>query len=83
MSIVRYLNSTDPYPERITKADKELAERLDFKDIKFPAKISGIHKIEKENHIGISAFVCENKKKNIQSMYQKKRCEKKNMLVDY
>ena len=63
MSIVRYLNSTDPYPERITKADKELAERLDFKDIKFPAKISGIHKIEKENHIGISVFVCENKKK--------------------
>ena len=63
MSIVRYLNSTDPYPERITKADKELAERLDFKDIKFPAKISGIHKIEKENHIGISVFACENKKK--------------------
>ena len=79
MSIVRYLNSTDPYPERITKADKELAERLDFKDIKFPAKISGIHKIEKENHIGISVFFCENKKKTSNLCIKKNVVKKKHV----
>ena len=36
--LVRYLNPEDHYPARITKADKDFARRLDFKDIKFPAK---------------------------------------------
>ena len=53
--MVRYLNLADHNPERITKADKDFAKKLNFKDIKFPAKIRDIHKIEK----------------NIQFMYQK------------
>ena len=43
--LVRYLNPADHNP---TKADKDFAKRLDFKDIKFPLKIRVIHKIEKK-----------------------------------
>ena len=32
----------------MTKADKEFAEKLDFKDINFPLKIKDIHEIEKK-----------------------------------
>ena len=46
--MVRYLNPADHNPRRITKADKDIAKRLDFKDIKFPVKIRDIHKIEKK-----------------------------------
>ena len=46
--LVRYLNPADHNPRRITKADKDFAKRLDFKDIKFPLKIRDIHKIEKK-----------------------------------
>ena len=45
--LVRYLNPADHHPARITKADKDFAKRLDFKDIKFPVKIRDIRKIEK------------------------------------
>ena len=34
----------DHNPWRITKADKDFAKRLDFKDIKLPVKISDIEK---------------------------------------
>ena len=67
--LLRYLNPVDHNPRRITKTDKGFAKRLDFKDIDFPVKIRGIHKIEKRNSIGISVFGYENKG-NIQSMYQ-------------
>ena len=43
-SIERYLNPADRHLARIKKADKEFAEKLDFKDIKFPVKIRDIHK---------------------------------------
>ena len=46
--LVRYLNPADHHPARITKADKDFAKTLDFKDIKFPVKIRDIHKIEKK-----------------------------------
>ena len=46
--MIRYLNPADHNPRRITKADKDFAKRLDFKDIKFPVKIRDIHKIEKK-----------------------------------
>ena len=49
---------------RITKADKYFAEKLDFKDIKFPFKIRDIHKIEKKNSFAISASGYENKEKH-------------------
>ena len=47
-SIVRYLNPPNHHPERITKVDQGFAEKLDFKDIKFPVKIRDMNKIEKK-----------------------------------
>ena len=48
LSIVRYLNPRDHNPKTITKVDKDLAKKLDFKGIKFPVKIRNTHKIEKK-----------------------------------
>ena len=62
-SIVRYVNPTDHNPRRITKADKDFAKKLDFKDIKFLVKIRDIHKIEKKNSVSSSVFGYENKGK--------------------
>ena len=61
--LVRYLNPVNHHPVRVTKADKDFAKRLYFKDIKFPVKIRDIHKMEKNNSIGISVFGYENKEK--------------------
>ena len=44
----------------VTKADKDVSKRLDFKDIKFPVKVRNIHKLEKTTSIDISAFGYEN-----------------------
>ena len=52
-SLVRYLNPADHNLARITKVDKDYNKKFGFKDIKFPAKIIYIHKIEKNNSIGI------------------------------
>ena len=60
----RYLNPADYNPRRITKADKDFAEKLDFKDIKFLVKIRDIHKIGKDSFIGVSVFGYENKEKH-------------------
>ena len=72
VNIVRYLNPANKYPARITKADKDFAKKLDFKDIKFPVKIRGIHKIEKKTSIGISVFGYENNEKH--PIYVSKKC---------
>ena len=48
---LRYLNPENHHPTRITKADKDFAKRLDFKETKFPVNIRDINKIElKEFH---------------------------------
>ena len=47
--LARDANLADHNPRRITKADKDFAKRLDFKDIKFPQKTRELHKIEKKN----------------------------------
>ena len=74
-SIVRYLNSADPYQAIVTKADKELAKKLDFKDIKISSKLRDIHKIEKMTNINISFFVYDNKQKP-SNIFIKKCCFK-------
>ena len=61
--------------KRVTKVDKTFAKRLNFKDIKFPVKTRGIHKIEKKNSMNISVLV-------MKSMYQK-NVVKNNMLIYY
>ena len=38
----------DNNPKRITKIGKDFAEKLDFKDVKFPVKVRDIQKIEKK-----------------------------------
>ena len=76
--LVRYLNPEDPNPRRITKADKEFAKKLDFKNIKLPVKIRDSHEIKKKNSIGTSVFGYENKEKH--PIYvSKKCCEKKHV----
>ena len=70
--LVRYLNPADHNPRRITKADKNFAKRLDFKEIKFPVNIRNVHKIEKKNSIDISVFSYENKEKY--PIYVSKQC---------
>ena len=56
-SLVKYLNPADCNPARITKADKDLVKKIDFRDIEFPVKISDIHKTEKKKFICISVFL--------------------------
>ena len=51
-------------PARIPKADKDFAKRPEFRDIKFPVKTKTITKLKKNNSIGISAFVYEDKEKH-------------------
>ena len=77
--MVGYLNPADHHPTWITKADKDVAKRLDFKDIKFPVKTKDIHKIEKRNSISTSSFGYENKEKH--PIYVSKNVVKKNMWI--
>ena len=63
-SMVRYLSLADCKPAKVTKADKEFAKKLDFKNTKFPVKIRDICKIKKKNSIGISAFGYGNKERH-------------------
>ena len=59
----RYLHLVDKNPARIGKIRKNLARKLDFKDIKFPVKIRDIRKIEKKIVNSISAFGYGNREK--------------------
>ena len=45
--LVKYLHPADHHPARITKANKNFAKELDFKEIKFSVKVRDIRKIEK------------------------------------
>ena len=55
-------------------------QRLDFKDTKFPVKITDIQKIEKkkQNSLGINVFVHDNKEK-YQIYVSKQCCEEKHV----
>ena len=82
--MVKYLNPGNQNPRRITKADKEFAKKLNFKNTKSPAKSREIHKIEKKNSISI-VFLAMQIRKDIQFIYVSKKCcvVKKNMLTYY
>ena len=77
-SIVRYLNPANHHPARITKADKHFAKKVDFKYIKFPAKITEL----KKRIPSAFVFLAMQINKNIQSMHQK-NVVKKNLLIYY
>ena len=72
MEYISYLNPADHNPTRITKANKDFAKKLDFKDIRLPVKIRDIHKNRKKNSIGMSVFGYENKEKP--PIYVSKKC---------
>ena len=72
MEYISYLNPADHNPTRITKANKDFAKKLDFKDITLPVKIRDIHKNRKKNSIGMSVFGYENKEKP--PIYVSKKC---------
>ena len=75
----RYLNTSDCNPAISTKADKDFAEKTDFKGIKFPVKIRDIQIFKKKkNFIGISVFGYENKEKH-PTYVSKKCCEEKHV----
>ena len=64
MEYSQIFRSCRRHPARITKADKEFAEKFGFKEIQFPVKIRGIHKLGKKNSVSISVFGYENKEKH-------------------
>ena len=84
--MVRYLNPPNHHPARITKTDKEFANRLDLiLKIKNqnPVKIRDIQKIDKEKNSLIFIMVLPMEvKKNIKFMYQNNSV-KKNMSIYY
>ena len=60
----RYLHSKNHNLKIITKTDKNLSKRLNFKDIKLPVKIRNTHRVEKKNSITISVSTKPCIKKN-------------------
>ena len=75
---VKCVNPVDNDPRKIKEANTELAKRLDFKFAKFPFKIRDIHKIAKENSVGVSVFDYKNKDKY--PMYIQKTCCQENHI---
>ena len=62
--LVRYFNFANHRVTLTTKAYQDFAKRLDFKDIRFPVKARGIHKIGKKNSVRISVSGYVNKEKH-------------------
>ena len=72
-SVVKFksnLNYADRNPEGITKADKEFAKRLEYKDMKYSVKIRDIQKFEKQIPSTL-VFLVMKIKKTIKSICQK------------
>ena len=57
---IRHLNPLKIHPERITKADKNMGNNLDYEGIEFPVSGKDFGKIEKKNNICINVFCYEN-----------------------
>ena len=53
---VRHVNSLKEHPERITKKDKKIGEKLDYDGTDFPVRENDFVKIEKKNNICINVF---------------------------
>ena len=58
---VRHINSVKIHPERITQADKKLANNLNYDGVGFPVREKGFTKIETKNNICINVYCYENK----------------------
>ena len=58
---VRHLNLINKNPQRITKKDKELISKLNYKSVDFPVSKKDYCKIEVRNNTRINVFCYENK----------------------
>ena len=58
---VRHINHLKEHPERITKTDKKIVEKLDYDGIEFPVQEKDFNKIEMMNYICINMFGYGNK----------------------
>ena len=56
---IRHLNSLKMHSERITKADKNMVNDLDYESIEFPVSKQDYCKIEQKNNICINVFCYE------------------------
>ena len=56
---IRHLNPLKIHPERITKADKNMVNDLDYEGIKFPVSKKDYSRIEQKNNIFINVFCYE------------------------
>ena len=57
---IRHLNFVEKNPQRITKKDKEMINKLDYEGIKFPVSKKDYYKIKRQNNICINVFCYEN-----------------------
>ena len=78
MILSQILKSRRSSPSKNYKNWQRFCQKAWFKDIKFPVKIRGIHRIEEKNSISISVFGYENKEKHPISV-SKKCCEEKHV----
>ena len=58
---VRHINPVKIHPERITQADKKLANNLNYDGAEFPVREKHFSKIERKSNICINVFCYENK----------------------
>ena len=56
---IRHLNLVGKDPQRLTKKDKEMINKLDYEGIKFPVSKKHYCKIERRNNICINMFCYE------------------------
>ena len=54
--ITRALNLVDKHPERITKILQLQAEKLNWKDLKFPMELTQISRFEKLNEVSVNVY---------------------------
>ena len=54
--LVRYLNSVNKNPTKITNVGKEFAKQLDFKAIKLPFHEKDYAEIEKQINVSVNVF---------------------------
>ena len=53
---IRHLNLVERNPQRITRKDRELVNKLDYKRINFPVSKKDYCRIEMQNKICINVF---------------------------
>ena len=57
---IKHVNPLNTHPEKITKANKNMVNDLNYVGIQFPVYKKDFSKIEKRNNICINVFCYEN-----------------------